>query len=118
MINPVLAALAIALAISIAGNTALGWAWLGARDQVAALEVERDQAQSAASSCSKGVQELQSKAAVSKAAAAPARAAAAASAAAGDRRADEILASAPSTPADDCKSARDQVDLWLKGRAP
>lgn len=116
--NPILLGLAIALAVSVAGNTALGWAWLSARDQAAALEVERDQAQGAANTCSKGVADMQTRAAASARAGAATRAAAAASAAAGDRRADEILASAPSAPADDCKSAQDQVDLWLKGRGP
>lgn len=117
MINPILIALAIALALSVAGNAAIAWAWLGTRDELASQKVQRQAAESAAEACSKGVEALQARAAAATKAAAVARAAAAASAAAGAARADQILASPPSTPGDDCKSAADQVDQWLQGRA-
>lgn len=115
--NPIFLALAIALALSLAGNAAMGWAWLGTRDDLASALVRQQAAEGAAQQCSEGVAALQARAAAAARASAVQRAAAAASAAAGDARADVILASPPSTPADDCKSAVDQVDQWLQSRA-
>lgn len=110
--------LAAALALSVAGNAALAWAWRAAHDDAVAIEQQRLFAQDAANSCSKSVQKLAGLGIERARRAGVARAAAAASAASGDRRADLILAAAPSVPGDDCKSAQAQISTWLAGRKP
>ena len=109
---------AMAIAALVASSAALGHAWLGARDDVATLQVQYNQATNAAGLCSKGAADMQTRAGAAAKAAAPIRAAAAASAAVADKRADQILASSPTTPTNDCKSAADQVDAWLSTRPP
>lgn len=104
--------LTIALAISLALNAALGWAYLGQRDK-AVVAVERtEQATGAAVACSAGVDDLQTKAETRRLEAAPKVEAAKQAAAAGNKRADVILATPASTPGNDCKSATDRVDAW------
>lgn len=105
-----------AIAVLCASSAAMGWAWLGARDRVAELTGQRDQANSAARTCSESVIDLQRLAAKRLREGQPAIAAAAKTAQAADQRADQILATPPSTPGDDCKSAQDQVDSWLASR--
>lgn len=105
-----------AIAVLTASSAAMGWAWLGARDRVAELTGQRDQANSAARMCSESVINLQRLAAKRLREGQPAIAAAAKTAQAADQRADQILATPPSTPGDDCKSAQDQVDSWLASR--
>lgn len=109
--------LALALALSIASNGALGWAWLGARDQVATTTTERDNARAAASACSDATEALRELA--DKRGAEAARAQVEARKAAGHRegRAQQILSTPAALPGDDCGSARVRVDGWLKGRA-
>lgn len=51
MLAPLQVAL-LALALSMAGNAALGWAWLSARDGRAAAVLECDSARFYASACS------------------------------------------------------------------
>jgi hypothetical protein len=113
----VLHVLALALALSVAGNAALGWKWLGARDQVAVATTERDDARAAASACSDATDDLREL--TDKRGAQAKRAQAAARDAAGRRegRAQEILSTPAAAPGDDCGSARMRVDGWLKGRA-
>ena len=108
---------AMAVAALLASTATLGYAWLGARDDVATLRAQYNQTANAAGLCSKGVADMQTRAADAAEVAAPRRAAAAASAAAADKRADQILASSPTTPTNDCKSAADQVDAWLSTRS-
>lgn len=108
--------LLIALAILLASNAATGWAWLHARDQVAALQVERNAAVNTAGMCSKSVSDMQTRAAAAAKAARPVVAAAAAVALVHEQRADQILAAPPSTPSNDCQSARDRVRAWLTMR--
>lgn len=104
---------AIAVALLLAGAAFTSHAWLAARDEVAALTVQRDQAISTAAQCSESVAKLQSLAAKRAKDGRPAIAAAASQAMASEQRADQILAAPASTPGDDCKSAQDQVSSWL-----
>lgn len=106
----------IAIALLSASSWAMGWAWRSARDRVATLLVERDQAIGAASQCSESVANLQRLAAKRLREGQPAIAAAAKTAQVAEQRADQILAAPASTPGDDCKSAQDQVDSWLASR--
>jgi hypothetical protein len=107
--------LAIALAISMAGNAGLTWAYLGQRDDTVAAQGERDQARGAAKECSEGTDKLEKLAASRKAEATKARADAAKAAQTHEQAADDMLA-APATGANVCESAQAQVDKWLKGR--
>lgn len=115
---------AVALAVSLCINAALGWLWLAARDDVAAgesrieaVQQERDVALITAQACSDGVQRLQALAESRAKEAAAARRQAAQTAADHARRADEVLAAPPAVPGDDCASARVRIGRWLKGRA-
>jgi septal ring factor EnvC (AmiA/AmiB activator) len=117
--NPIL----IALAISVAMNAALGWAYLGQRDDTATVQAElrgmqdqRDGARQAASACSDSVDDLRELANKRAREAAPARAAAASAAQGHNQRADQILAAPAPVPGDVCASAQARVDHWLKGR--
>lgn len=117
--NPIL----IALAISVAINAALGWAYLGQRDDTATVQAElhgmqdqRDGARQAASACSDSVDDLRELADKRAREAAPARAAAASTAQAHNQRADQILAAPAPVPGDVCASAQARLDEWLKGR--
>lgn len=118
--NPIL----IALTISVAANAALGWAWLGQRDETAtakadlrAMEGQRDGARQAASACSDSVDDLRELADKRARDAAPARAVAASAAQGRNQRADVILSTPAPVPGDACASAQARVDDWLKGRA-
>lgn len=108
--------LPLIIAALVAANTATGWAWLHARDQVATLQERADAAVEVAGQCSRSVDKLQSTAAKQAAAARAAIAAANKRAAANNQLADQILAKAPSVPGDDCASAQAQVDEWLSNR--
>lgn len=119
-INPVL----IALAISVAANAALGWAWLGQRDDTTQAQADlrnmqgqRDGARQLASECSASVDDLRKLADRRYIVAAPARAAAASAAHSHNQRADQILAAPALVPGDVCASAQARVDSWLQGRA-
>lgn len=108
--------LGILLAISVAGNAALGYACLGQRDK-AVVSVEKTvQATGAAVACSAGTESLVKKADERKAAAAPKIEAAKLVAAAANAKGDSILATAATTPGNDCKSASDRVDAWWVDR--
>jgi hypothetical protein len=105
------------LALSIAGNAALGWAWLGARDKVATTTTERDNARAAASACSDATEALRELADKRGVEAKRAQAAARQAASQREGRAQQILSTPAALPGDDCGSARVRVDGWLKGRA-
>ena len=118
--NPIL----IALAISLAANAALGWAYLGQRDETATaradlrgMEGQRDGARGAASACSDSLDDLRDLAAQRARDAAPARAAAAGKAQGHNQRADVILSTPAPVPGDVCASAQTRVDEWLADRA-
>lgn len=116
MMRPLL----IALAISLAGNAALGWSYLQHRDKAAAslatATTQRDQARADASTCSAAVLDLHDQAAKRSAAAAPARTAAATTARTHQARADHTLSLQPSKPADLCASMQAMGDEWLTSR--
>jgi hypothetical protein len=113
----------IALAISVAANAALGWAYLGQRDDTTEartalrdMEGQRDGARQAASACSDSVDDLRELADQRAREAAPDRAAAASTAQGHNQRADQILATPAPVPGDACASAQARVDSWLQGR--
>lgn len=113
-----------ALALSLALNAALGWAYLGQRDKTTeaqsaatAMEQQRDGARAAASACSDAVEDLRNVADQRAAEAKAARAEAAAKAMGHNKKADSILATPAAVPGDDCRSAQVRVSDWLKGRA-
>ena len=110
-------ALALALALSVAGNVALGRAWLSVRDDLATATVQRDQARADASACSDAAEALRVLADKRATAAAPARAAAAIVARTLTKRADATLASAPAVLGDMCASMQALGDDWINGRA-
>lgn len=119
-INPII----VALAISVAANAALGWAYLGQRDETTEartalrdMQGQRDGARDAASACSDSVEDLRELADQRGREAATARAAAADKAQGHNQRADVILAAPPPVPGDACASAQARVDSWLQGRA-
>lgn len=113
----------IVLLISLAANGALGWAYLGQRDDTTQaktalndMRVQRDGISEAAGECSASVDDLRKRAELRYNVAAPARAAAASTAQNHNRRADAILAAPAPVPGDACASAQARVDDWLKGR--
>jgi hypothetical protein len=114
---PAMNPLMVALAISVAANGVLGWAYLGQRDDTTAAQGERDQARADASACSDATEDLRELAGKRSAAAAPARAAAAATAQGLQQRADYTLGLQPKVPGDMCASMQALGDEWLKGRA-
>ncbi|WP_426304017.1 hypothetical protein ACN9MJ_13445 [Acidovorax facilis] len=121
---PTISPILIALAISVAANAALGWAYLGQRDDTtearAALrdmEGQRDGVRQAASECSDSVDDLRELADKRTRDAAPARAAAASTAQVYNQRADVILSTPAPVLGDACASAQARVDSWLQGRA-
>ncbi|CAN7411659.1 hypothetical protein LJR074_002609 [Acidovorax sp. LjRoot74] len=120
---PTLSPILIALAISLAANGLLGWAYLGQRDDTAVaktalrdMEGQRDGIRQAASACSDSVDDLRELADKRARDAAPARAAAASTAQGHNQRADQILAAPAPVPGDVCASAQARVDDWLKSR--
>ena len=106
-INPVL----LALALSLAANGVLGWAWLGQRDDTTAAISQRDQARGDATEA------LRDQANKRRTAAAPARAAANTAAQGLTQRADRTLGLQPKMPGDMCASMQALGDEWLQGRA-
>ena len=115
--------LQILLAVSIATNGLLGWAYIDQRDattearsDLQTMKEQRDGIRSAASACSIGVEWLAQAGEQRAAAAAPARQTAAARAADHNRKSDTILAAPAAVPGDACASAQARVDEWMKGR--
>lgn len=114
---PVMTPVLGALALSVAANGLLGWAWLDQRDDTTAAIAARDQARGAASACSDATDDLRTLANKRSAAAAPARSAAAATAQGLRQRADNTLGLQPKDPGDLCASMQALGDEWLQGRA-
>jgi hypothetical protein len=113
-----------ALALSLAGNAALTWAYLGQRDAAATarqalqdMEGQRDGALVAADACSASVAAAASAAADASRRAQRAQAAAAEAGRQLRQRADATLSAGPAIPGDDCASARVTVDAWLLERS-
>ena len=114
--NPIVIAVAVAMAISLAGNIGLTYAYLGARDTATEANDMKDMALGAAATCSASITSLESAAKAQKAQAEVAIAAAEAKARTRNQSADRILSTPASTPGNDCKSASDRATEWLKGR--
>lgn len=112
--------LIISLALSLAGNAALGLAYLQHRDQAAAsvatTTTQRDQARADATACSDATEALRELAERRTAAAAPVRAAATSTARTLHARSDHMLSLQPSKPGDLCASMQAMGDEWLQGR--
>lgn len=111
----VVQALSLALALSLAGNAALGWAWSGARDAKVQAVLERDAAQDAATACSDATDDLRDLADKRAKEAAPARAAAKLSSGKLAKRADRTLAT--QQVGTGCEGMQALGDGWLKERA-
>lgn len=111
--NPII----IALAISLAINAALGWAYLGQRDAATVATTETKQADGVAQACTEGVKTLGTQAKKRHADAAPKIEEARQQAEAHDKVADQILATPPSVPGDECKSAQAVRDAWWERKA-
>jgi hypothetical protein len=108
--------LGLLLALSVAGNAWLGSSYLGARDERTQAIGQRDQARGAASMCSDATEALQEAAGQRTKENAAAVAQAAAAGAARERRAQLQLSTPATRPGNDCGSAGDRFDNWLKGR--
>lgn len=104
------------LASSLAGNAALGWAWVGARERAATSVLQRDDARAAASACSDATEDLRDLADKRSAEAKKAQAAARADASGRQQAAHTILSTPPAVPGDACASAQARIDGWLRGR--
>lgn len=104
---------AIAFAISVSANAALGWAWLDAHDDLVAAARDRDSARGLASACSDATDELRDLAEKRSRESRVAQAAARAAALSREQLAQSILATPAAIPGDDCGSARVRVDAWL-----
>lgn len=109
-------ALLVALGLSAAGNAALGWAWVGAREKAATTVVERDNARSAASACSDATEDLRDLADKRGVEAKKAQAAARSAAIGRQKTANTILSTPAAVPGNACASAQVRVDAWLRGR--
>lgn len=107
----------IVLAISLAFNALLGWAYLGKRDEAVTHEVREQQATGVAMKCSEGTEKLETKAAQREEEAGPARKAAADKDRQHQVKAQQILSTPPAVPGDTCASAQAVVDDWWAGRA-
>lgn len=112
-----------ALAVSLTANAALGWLWLGARDDAAAsharvqaVQAELGAALAVGQACSDGVARLQALAERREREAAQARRAAQAKARQHAVRADAVLSTPAAVRGDDCASAKARVQNWLKAR--
>lgn len=120
---PAMNPLLIGLAISVAANGFLGWAYLGQRDDTTEaktalrdMQGQRDGARDAASACSDSVDDLRDLADQRARDAVAARASAASQAQSHNEKADAILAAPAPVPGDVCASAQARVNDWLQTR--
>ena len=109
--------LAIVLAISLAANAVLGYAYLGQRDTAVVQTEKTTQATGAATACSEGVEDLSKAGTKRHKEAAPKVEAAAKRADVANKQADQILSTPAAVAGDDCKSAQARVDDWWATRA-
>ncbi|MDM0007205.1 hypothetical protein QTI51_17285 [Variovorax sp. J22G73] len=109
--------LLVSLGLSVAGNAALGWAWVGVREKAAITILQRDDARAVASACSDATDELRELADKRGAEAKKAQAIARDAATARQKTAQTVLSTPAAVPGDACASAQVRVDAWLRGRA-
>lgn len=114
--SPVVVALGVLLAASVAGNALLFDALGDARDRATRADAGRRTAVSAAQTCSNYVGKLSRDAKSRAEAGKPLIEAAAASATEANRRADAEVARAPAVPGDACASAEAENREWLQKR--
>jgi len=112
--NPII----IALAISLAANVALGWAYLGQRDTATAAQTETKQADGVAQACTEGVKTLGTQAKKRHADAAPKIEAADKAAEEAGKLAIQIISTPAAVPGDACASAQAALDAWWERRKP
>jgi hypothetical protein len=108
--------LLVSLGPSVAGNAALGWAWVGAREKAATTVLQRDDARAVASACSDATDDLRELADKRGAEAKKAQAIARDAATGRQQAAQTILSTPAAVPGDACASAQVRVDAWLRGR--
>jgi len=106
----------IVLALSMAGNAALGWAYLGQRDKATEAKTVTVQTTAVAVECSEGTAKLETKAVERKAVAAPKIEKAKKEAEQHNKEADKILATPPADASNVCASAQALVDDWWEKR--
>lgn len=104
--------LSILLAISLVANAFFGHAYLGKRDEATTHAVREQQVTAVALDCSKGTEQLETKAEERAQEAAPKREAARQQAEQRNRKADVILATPPAKPGDACASAQAMLNDW------
>ena len=104
------------LALSVAGNAALGWAYLGQRDTAVVATTETKQADGVAKACSDGVDNLARQADKRHRDAAPKVEAARQDAEAAGKLAVEILTTPAAVPGDACRSAEAALEAWWTRR--
>lgn len=109
-------ALLVSLGLSVAGNAALGWAWVDAREKAATTVLQRDDARAMASACSDATDDLRELADRRGAEAKKAQAVAREASTGRQRAAQTILSAPAAVPGDVCASAQVRVDAWLRGR--
>lgn len=114
--NPVVVALAVALALSGAGNAFLLNRWLAATEAAAVATTTSGVNLENAKLCSRSVDNLEAQAQAREVDAAVERAKAKEAATAAGKRGQAILRAQPSVPGDDCKSTAAQIDDWLASR--
>lgn len=102
----------VILAISLATNVALGWAYLGQRDTAVEATTETKQADGVAKSCTEGVDSLGKQAAKRHADAAPKVEAARQNAEEAGKLAVQIISTPAAVPGDACASAQAALDAW------
>jgi hypothetical protein len=100
----------------VAGNAALGWAWIGAREKAATSVLQRDDARAAASACSDATDDLRDLADKRSAEAKKAQVAARAAATGRQQAAQTIMSTPAAVPGNACASAQVRIDEWLRGR--
>ena len=117
--------LASLLAVSVLGNAALGWAYLGQRDKaitqtakVTEVRGEVAKTEAIAKQCSDRVASLDKQAKAAAEAASAARAQAQVQADTHFAKADKVLMAPPPVPQDACLSAQARASEWLKERNP
>ena len=109
-------ALLVSLGLSVAGNAALGWAWVGAREKATTTILQRDDARAVASACSDATDDLRELADKRRAEAKKAQAIARDVATGRQKTAQAILSTPAAVLGDACASAQVRVDAWLRGR--
>jgi hypothetical protein len=107
----------VVLAISLAANAALGWAYLGQRDTATVATTETKQADGVAKACSDGVKALSNQAAKRHKEAAPKVEAARQQAEDAGKLAIEIISTPAAVPGDACASSQAALDAWWTRKA-